>query len=168
MRDRDIWARTKILYIIPLSNGAAASIFLISASESATSRAAMFACRCSILRPPRIGKTYGVFCMRYAIATSVARGSSQPCACGHRSTKKGVLTCLDVRCADRSRHLLKHLRHRTLVLVALPVGPQKFAACPVVPVSVARATLFPISTQDRKSTRLNSSHSGESRMPSSA
>lgn len=54
----------------PGSKGSTPSMRAIWARESDSVSASMFARRCATLRPPTIGNTCGVFCSRYAIATT--------------------------------------------------------------------------------------------------
>ena len=60
-----------------------------------------------------------------------------------------------------------HSRQSNLTLYALGNQPPLFLFNPSRPASILNRPLACI-VRDRKSTRLNSSHSGESRMPSSA
>ena len=60
---------TTIVLGKPGSNGSTPSRYLICSSLRLIFNASMSACRCSIFRPPMIGKTCVVFCMTYAMAT---------------------------------------------------------------------------------------------------
>lgn len=63
----------------PGLNGMIPSRYLICSSEREILRASILAVKCSTLRPPMIGKTYGVFCMTYAMATAgIPRSTSRP------------------------------------------------------------------------------------------
>ena len=82
-----------------------------------------------------------------------------------RSNPNGLLTWLAHRTVSPVRHTTAHFQRAFLVVGAINT--------PTTPHSMASKflhfyTLQELYHSDRKSTRLNSSHSGESRMPSSA
>ena len=67
-------------------------------------------------------------------------------------------------------HILVYFLGNSLGLVTSPLTPI-FASSSESPPQISSRVMFeprPVSAADRKSTRLNSSHSGEARMPSSA
>ncbi len=118
-----------ILFGNPVSNGTTDSRYLICSGVKDISSASRLAMRCSTFRPPMIGKTKGVFCMTYAIATSITglmllRGDG----CGYEGH-----TCSDGLRPNFLCHLLERRARFLLVIITQPV-PAKYNA-PLSPVS---------------------------------
>jgi hypothetical protein len=107
----------------PRSNGRMPSRCVMCASESAIESASMFACRCSTLRPPMMGNTYGAFCITYAIATA-RRG---PSACTRIASSPSLPTGLYALRANLACDMLERGCHLALICVALPLGAHQCA-----------------------------------------